>query len=124
MPVLHAQDAVQHQVHGATFLSYVRPSSGSTELCAWRLDVPDGTTGVPHRVSREEVLLVLSGVVTATIDGVTAAVPEGGVVHVPAGATFGLDNHSGTPATAWVTTSIGLRATLADGSTISPPWTH
>jgi quercetin dioxygenase-like cupin family protein len=124
MPVLRAQEAVQHQLHGATFNSYVCPSSGSTELCAWRLDVAAGTTGVPHRVSREEVLLVLAGTLTATIDGAGTEVPAGGVVHVPAGATFGLDNNSDAPAAAWVTTSVGLRATLADGTTISPPWTH
>jgi len=122
MPVIREQDAVQHQLHGATFNSFVAPSSGSSELCAWRLDVAPGTIGVPHRVSREEVLLVLTGELTATIDGVGTTVRAGEVVFVPAGAQFALDNTSDSAATAWVTTSIGLEATLADGSSISPPW--
>ena len=122
MPLLREQDAVAHQLHGATFHSFVAPSSGSSELCAWRLDVAAGTVGVPHRVSREEVLLVLTGELTATIDGVGATVRSGEVAFVPAGAGFALDNTSGAPATAWVTTSVGLEATLADGSSISPPW--
>ena len=122
MPVLREQDAVAHQLHGATFNSFVAPSSGSSELCAWRLDVAAGTVGVPHRVNREEVLLVLGGELTATIEGDRSVVRAGEVAFVPAGALFALDNVSGEAATAWVTTSIGIEATLADGSTISPPW--
>lgn len=122
MPIVREQDAVQHHLHGATFNSFVAPSSGSRELCAWRLEVAAGTVGVPHRVSREEVLVILSGELTATIDGVATALTPGDVIFVPAEATFCLDNGSGGPATAWVTTSVGLEATLADGSSISPPW--
>jgi len=122
MTVIRQQDAVAHQLHGATFNSFVAPSSGSSELCAWRLEVAPGTTGVPHRVNREEVLLVLTGELTATIDGAGTEVRSGDVVFVPAGASFALDNTAGAPATAWVTTTVGLEATLADGSSISPPW--
>lgn len=122
MPVMRERDAVQHQLHGATFNSFVAPSSGSSELCAWRLDVAPGTIGVPHRVNREEVLLVLTGELTATLDGAGATARAGEVVFVPAGSLFALDNASDAPATAWVTTTIGLEATLADGSSISPPW--
>ncbi|BCJ55498.1 cupin [Actinoplanes sp. NBRC 14428] len=122
MSVVREADAVAHRLHGATFHSFVAPSRGSRELCAWRLEVADGTVGVPHRVSREEVLLLLTGEVTATIDGEASTVRAGEAAFVPAGASFALDNTSGGPATAWVTTSVGLRATLADGSEISPPW--
>jgi hypothetical protein len=58
MPVLRPADAVRHEVHGASFHALVAPSRGSTELCAWRLEVPPGQVGAPHRPSREEVLLV------------------------------------------------------------------
>ena len=46
----------------------------------------------------------------------------GEVVVVPAGAQLKVDNASTAAATAWVTTSVGLEATLPDGSLISPPW--
>ncbi|GAA3336222.1 cupin domain-containing protein [Amorphoplanes nipponensis] len=122
MSVVRERDAVAHRLHGSTFHSFVAPSSGSAELCAWRLEVAPGTTGVPHRVSREEVLLVLTGELTATIDGAATTVRRGEVAFVPAGARFALDNTADAPATAWVTTSVGLEATLPDGSSISPPW--
>ncbi|WP_239158920.1 cupin domain-containing protein [Winogradskya humida] len=113
-----------HRMHGSTFHSYFSPSSGSRELCAWRLEVAPGTTGVPHRVSREEVLLLLDGELTATIDGVAATLRAGEAAMVPAGSTFGIDNVSGRPASAWVTTSVGLEATLDSGEVIRPPWTR
>ena len=116
------REAVAHELHGATFHSYVAPASGSRELCAWRLEVAAGTAGVEHRVSREEVVLLVSGRLTVTVDGVTSTLSAGDVVFVPAGASFRVDNTSGAPAGAWVTTSVGLQATMPDGTSISPPW--
>ncbi|TQS42415.1 cupin domain-containing protein [Cryptosporangium phraense] len=120
MPVL--SEAVVHEIHGSRFSSYVRPGSGSVELCAWRLDVPAGTTGVPHRPSREEVLVVLGGAARVTIDGVAQIAGVGDVVLVPAGADFQIDVDGEEPLRAWVTTSVGLTAELPDGTTMTPPW--
>ena len=122
MPIVREHDAVQHRLHGSVFHSFAAPASGSRELCAWRLEVPAGAEGVAHRVSREEIFLVLAGELVVTLDGVAGALAPGEIVLVPAGAELKVDNVSGAPATAWVTTSVGLQATLPDGSLISPPW--
>jgi mannose-6-phosphate isomerase-like protein (cupin superfamily) len=122
MPVVRAADAVAHHLHGSTFTSYAAPATGSTELCAWRLDVAAGTAGVAHRVTREEVFLLLDGAITATLNGTSALMTAGDVLVVPAGAELRVDNDSAVPASAWVTTSVGLQAELPDGSRISPPW--
>ncbi len=68
MPVIQADQAVVHELHGTTFISYARPGSGSRELCGWRVEIPARTEGVPHQVSREEVLYILSGSVRVRID--------------------------------------------------------
>lgn len=122
MPIVTSRDAVVHRLHGSTFTSYVAPATGSRELCAWRVEVPPGSTGTQHRVTREEVLLLLSGGLTVTLDGRVGAVAAGDVVVVPAGARLRVDNPAAAPATAWVTTTVGLEAELPDGSWISPPW--
>jgi quercetin dioxygenase-like cupin family protein len=122
MPIVRDRDAVPHRLHGSTFHSYAAPATGSRELCAWRLEVPSGTVGAPHRVSREEVFLILGGRLTVTLDGVTGDLTPGDVLLVPAGAELRADNLSDGVVTAWVTTSVGLRATMADGSAVSPPW--
>jgi len=122
MPVIHADQAAMHQMHGTSFTAYASPARGSRELCAWHIEIPGHTEGVRHRVSREEVLYVLSGTIRASLDGQAEDAAAGDVIVVPAGARFGVDNLGDEPATAWVTTSVGLLGVLPDGSWISPPW--
>ena len=123
MPVIRSADAVVHDLHGSRFTSFANPAGGSRELCAWRLEVAGGTIGVPHRVTREEVLFVLSGELRVPLDDHPLQLAAAGdAIVVPAGSRFGVDNPSAEPATAWVTTSVGLEAVLADGTWISPPW--
>lgn len=122
MPIIRETDAVVHHLHDSVFHSFAAPASGSKELCAWRLEVAGGTPGLPHRVSHEEVLMLLSGSLTVTLDGEAAELAPGEAVLVPAGAEFSVANRTADPAAAWVTTTVGLEATLPDGSTIAPPW--
>jgi quercetin dioxygenase-like cupin family protein len=120
---IHRQgDAVLHRLHGSSFHSYVSPAAGSEELCAWRLEIAGGTAGVRHRVGREEVILLLTGRIRVYLDGVVEEMTAGDVLRVPVGAEFGVDNDGPATAEAWVTTSVGMEATLSDGSVISPPW--
>lgn len=123
MPVFRQNDAVEHEVHGSTFCSYVAPARGSTQLCAWRLTVPAGLQGTPHRPSREEVLLILDGELRITLDGATSRLGAGDVALVPAGSELRVDGGAAA-ATAWVTTTPGLEAQLADGTRLVPPWAN
>jgi mannose-6-phosphate isomerase-like protein (cupin superfamily) len=78
---------------------------------------------VPHTVTKEEVLYVLSGTLLVSIaDGPAIKSKPGDAIVVPPGVRFNIENPGDEPASAWVTTSAGLEATLPDGSTISPPW--
>ena len=126
MPVIHAADAVAHDMHGSRFTSYAAPARGSAELCAWRLDVPARCGGTRHVVSREEVVFMLGGTLLVTLGGGTGACGvacrPGDAIVVPAGSSVRVDNPGDEPASAWVTTSVGLEAVLPDGSRLSPPW--
>jgi quercetin dioxygenase-like cupin family protein len=123
VPVIHASQATVHDMHGTSFTAYASPQRGSQELCAWRIEIPAQTKGVPHHVSREEVLYLLTGTVQATVNGQTEQASAGEVILVPAGAQFGIDNLTNEPATAWVTTTVGFKGVLPDGEWITPPWT-
>ncbi|MFI9101688.1 cupin domain-containing protein [Streptomyces fildesensis] len=122
MPVVTAAEAVVHEMHGVRFVSYILPAHGSKELCAWRGEIPGGTAGPAHTITREEVFLVLSGTVRFSIDGEVSTLAPGDAAVAPAGSSLGVSNPTEEPATMWVTTSVGLEAVLADGSRISPPW--
>ena len=122
MPVIQAADAAVHEMHGTTFVAYAAPSRGSAELCTWRVEIPAGSAGVPHTVTREQVLCLTSGAARVTLGDETRDVVAGDVIVVPVGWAFCLETAT-EPATAWVTTSAGLQATMPDGSMITPPWT-
>ena len=124
MPVIHAAQAAVHTMHGTSFTAYASPQRGSREFCAWHIEIPGHTTGVRHHVSREEVLYVLSGTIQASVDGRAEHAAAADAILVPAGAQFAVDNLADRPATAWVTTSVGFRGILPDGSWIAPPWTQ
>lgn len=122
MPVIHAAKSVVHQIHGATINSYAAPALGSKELCAWHIEIPPRTEGVPHHVSREEVWYILSGTVHANIDDRSEEATAGDVIVVPTGSRMRVDTGD-TPMIGWVTTSVGTASILADGSWLLPPWT-
>ncbi|UXX97561.1 cupin domain-containing protein [Streptomyces sp. AD2-2] len=124
MPVVHPSDAVVHEIHGARFVSYAHPGTGSKELCAWRGEIPAGTTAPLHTVSHEEILHLLEGELVITLDGRTERVTAGDTLIINPGATFGVENPTDRTAVTWVTTSIGLEAELEDGTRIVAPWAN
>ncbi|MFH8801775.1 cupin domain-containing protein [Streptomyces sp. NPDC017936] len=124
MPVVRTSEAVTHETHGARFVSYASPSSGSEELCAWRGEIPPGTKAPTHTVSREEIFHLLVGELLLTLDGRAERITAGDTVIVNPGTALGVENPTGHTAISWVTTSIGLEAVLADGTRITPPWAN
>ena len=124
MPIVRSSEAVTHEIHGARFVSYATPRSGSKELCAWRGEIPAGTKAPAHTVSREEIFHLLDGELLITLDGRTDRITAGDTVIINAGATLTVENPADRTAFSWVTTSIGLEAHLADGTRIVPPWAN
>ncbi|PZT69863.1 cupin domain-containing protein [Streptomyces sp. SW4] len=124
MPVVRPLDAVTHEIHGARFISYAAPRTGSRELAAWRGEIPAGTRAPAHTVSREEILHLLEGELLITLDGRTEHVAAGDTVIVGRGATLAVENPGDGTAVTWVTTSVGLEAELADGTRLAPPWAN
>ncbi|MFE3260722.1 cupin domain-containing protein [Nocardia sp. NPDC059091] len=124
MPVIHAADAQSHEMHGSRFTPLVRPSSGSSELCLWRLEVAPGTQGVPHRVHREEAFVLLAGSITLTIDGEAARLAPGDAAVAPAGSTIRLDNPDDRTAEVLVNAPVGFTGELLDGTVVNPPWVN
>ncbi len=144
MSVIRPADAVVHEMHGARFTSFAAPSTGSGELCVWRVELPaptdsvygagsahgtesahdDVPRAVPHRISREEVFVVVEGSLLLTLDGRAEPLSAGDVAVATAGSLLTLENPGPGPAAAWVSTSVGLEAQLADGSRIVPPWAN
>lgn len=86
---------------------------------AWtcRLDCKECRTGPPAR----RCCWSSTGRLHITLDGVRHDLTTGDVALVPAHSELCVD---GGPdgATAWVTTTPGLEAVIADGTRLTPPW--
>lgn len=124
MPVVRSSEATTHEIHGARFVSYASPLTGSKELCAWRGEIPAGTKAPAHTVNREEIFHLLVGELLITLDGRTEPISAGDTVIVNPGTTLGVENPTDHTALSWVTTSVGLQAELADGTRVTPPWAN
>ncbi|MEV8562161.1 cupin domain-containing protein [Streptomyces sp. NPDC051917] len=124
MPVVRSSEATTHEIHGARFVPYATPLTGSKELCAWRGEIPAGTKAPAHTVNHEEIFHLLVGELLITLDGRTERIGAGDTVIVNPGTTFAVENPTDHTALSWVTTSVALQAELADGTRITPPWAN
>lgn len=124
MPVIRTAEATVHEMHNSRFTPMVRPSTGSTELCVWRVEVAPSTAGVPHKIHREEAFVLLSGAITFSIDGTESDLAQGDAAVANAGSTIRLSNPSDHPAVVLVTTTVGFTGELADGTIVNPPWVN
>jgi quercetin dioxygenase-like cupin family protein len=124
MPFVRSSETVTHNIHGVGFVAYANPATGAKEVCAWRGEIPAGTPGVAHTVNHEEIIHVTTGNLRFQINGEVADLSAGDVAIVPAGAELRIDNRSDASASVWTATTVGLQATLPDGSTLMPPWAN
>jgi mannose-6-phosphate isomerase-like protein (cupin superfamily) len=97
------------------------PSRGSDRVCTWKLTVAPGhDTPEPHTLDATEIFMVSSGTVRVTPGGEAAR--AGDTVVVQAGQPIQLANAGDGPAEVYVAIAAGFTGTLADGSTVRPPW--
>lgn len=121
MPLVRKADAPIFNLHGITVVGLASPKRGSTETCVWRLTVPPASSGVPHKVTREEIFTGLAGHATVTIDDVEHTLEAGDAIIVPPNTLFSLANPSAEPFEAIVSFPVGGKAVL-DGPEFTPPW--
>src|SRR3954463_11491099 len=88
MAVLPAPPAPTHELGGARFTSLATPSRGSTDTSVWLVEITPGTAPTPHRLTREEVFVVLAGRAHVQLDGDVSVAEAGDAIVVPAGVPF------------------------------------
>jgi mannose-6-phosphate isomerase-like protein (cupin superfamily) len=122
MAVVPAPSAPTHEVGGARFTSLATPSRGSTDTSVWSVEVPPGSPGTPHRLTREEVFVVLDGHADVRIGDERSSAGPGDAIVVPPGVTFSLAAVGDEPLRALCCLPVGGQAQLPDGAPFVPPW--
>src|SRR5918994_931672 len=92
MAVITAPDRPTHDLGGTRFTSLATPSRGSTETAVWRVVIEPGVVPTPHRLTREEVFVVLAGRADVTLAGVVGVARAGDAIVVPPDTEFVLSN--------------------------------
>jgi len=122
MPLSPLADAPSFARDGFTFRPLAVPSRGSAELAIWALEVAPAACSETHSMDREEVFVVVSGAVSATVADREVSAGPGDAIIVPAHAALQIRNASAEhPALLTAATSVGMRA-LVGGAVFTPPW--
>jgi len=121
MPIIDRDDQKQHRIPGARFETLASPSLGSQETSVWRVRLEPGTPGLPHRVTREEIFVVLAGSATASLDGSPQPMWAGSTLVLPAGVELALAT-ADEPLEAIVCLPVGGQGVVGDGEPFTPPW--
>lgn len=122
MPVITPSSAPTH-AHGATrFTSLATPTRGGThDTSVWRVDIAPATAATPHRLTREEVFVVLAGLAHVRIGDTRQDVVGGDVIVVPPDTDFELAT-SDQALSALCCLPVGGQAYLSGGAPFTPPW--
>ena len=98
------------------------PSRGAQEVTVIRQhEIPGGHNPL-HRHNREEVMVMLAGTVTVTVDAVQETLQPGDTLIVPAQALHQIANTGHEPAEWLIIAPQGRRFFSASGEEASPAW--
>jgi mannose-6-phosphate isomerase-like protein (cupin superfamily) len=122
VPVISAPDRPTHALGGTTFTALATPSRGSRRTSVWEVSIAAGETPTPHRLTDEEVFVVLEGVAAVTLGTDTGQALAGDAVVVPPGVDFALSNCGAGPLRLLCCLPVGGQAQLAGGEPFTPPW--
>ncbi|MEO8360010.1 MAG: cupin domain-containing protein [Vicinamibacteria bacterium] len=122
MPLITSENAPVFETPGATFVGLAAPSRGSLDTSAWRVTLAPHSPGLPHRVTREEIFVALSGRAMVQMFGIRTEFAEGSALVVPALEPFSIANESDEPFEAIAILPVGGAAIVGDGPAFIPPW--
>ena len=122
MPHIPFSRAPQFSVPNVTFTGLASPQRGSTDNSVWHVAIAPNSPGLPHQLTREEIIVAISGQAKAEIGGKLYTLEAGDAIVVPPGQDFTLSNDSKTAFTAIAVLPVGGQAVIAGEQPFTPPW--
>jgi quercetin dioxygenase-like cupin family protein len=122
MPIIQCPAEHTHTVGATRFTRLAAPSTGSRESSVWRVEIPPGPQPEPHELTREEVIVVISGTARAALGGSVDEVGPGGAIVVPADTPFSLTTAGPEPLVALACLPVGGQGRFNPDEPFTPPW--
>lgn len=121
MPILKFDDAPEFDLNGALVRGLASPSRGALETMCWRIEMTPGQRLPEHTHDHEEVFHVLSGRLTASLDGEETVVLTGDTVMIPPGVSHFA--YAGEEAAKFLTMMpLGTLMIRPNGEVVPLPW--
>ena len=117
-----AASAPSFALPGVTFTTLSSPGLGARENAVWLVQMEPGRPGQPHRISREETFVALSGVAEVTVDGQLHVLGAGQALAVPAGAQLSMGNPGPGRFEAIAVLPVGATVSMQGDAPFVPPW--
>lgn len=119
MPVIRSADARVTTTPNAIMTTYASPTQGGTEAALWRVDMAAATSGPYHAIDADQIWTVLTGSLTADVDGEKLTVSTGDTLVLPADVPRQLHSDTESGVSAIVTCPAGALA--YNPNDITPP---
>jgi len=115
-------DLKKFEIMGNHMTGLATASRGATEIAVWRGITDPGAGTPPHTHDHEEVLVVLAGSATLTIDGQELSLGPGDTAIAPARVRHRFVNTGSGPLDVLAAMPLGTRTFLPDGEELHAPW--
>ena len=122
MPKIDNSTPPRFEIPGVTFSGIAAPSRGSAENGIWRAVLAPGHAGLPHKMTREEIVVALSGQGRVRIGQASVTLIAGDAFAVPAFTEFALECAGAEPFEAMVVLPTGGRAIVGTEEPFQPAW--
>jgi mannose-6-phosphate isomerase-like protein (cupin superfamily) len=120
--IIRGADAPQFGGDGTLITGYGSPTRGSQSIAAWQVALDPGVGSPEHRLTHDEVFIVLAGRATFEVEGRRHLVGRGDAICVPPDTVFRLSNPGSERFTAICCMAAGGQARVADGDPFPIPW--
>ncbi len=123
MTIVHGNALQDIETPGGNFGSGVAtPSHGAVEVSVIRQRQRPSGANLDHTHDREEVMILLAGVVIVTLEEESLTLRPGDALIVPAKTTHRIENHGAELAEWLLVAPAGVRFFHANGEEGTPPW--
>jgi mannose-6-phosphate isomerase-like protein (cupin superfamily) len=121
--LIRADDAPRFGQDGFDITGLAAPSRGCATVSAWRITAAPGAASPPHRLTADEVFVVVRGEAEFRVEGRAPVLARAGdAVAVAPGLTFALANRGAAPFEAVACMAAGGQAQVGDEPPFTPPW--
>lgn len=122
MPLIDNANPPRFEIPGVSFAGVAAPSRGSAENAVWRTTVAPDSPGLEHHMTREEIIIALSGQGVVHIGDDRYPLAPGDAFAVPAFTDFRIACEGDAPFEAITVLPAGGRAVVAGKPSFQPPW--